>query len=335
MRVLLISTLLTISLYADFTISSGEILELSKDENITILEDLNVSKDAIFKAGTNCMINLESNWINRGDFISSTSSLNFIGDDESIIYGDNSFFNLFADKSIVFESGKTQKIDKSLSLKDGSISSTIFGTQSILDLSTTTNIDTKNLEIKDSKVIGLASAINPINSIDNGNNIMWFSIKVDCKNIGSDISWIEKFSCEQEGLKYKVDSGETTSEVIFDTTISDYIKETTNKSVGSLESTNIIYKDIESSIDSCSKDVKIVLYKDGTSLTGFQSDKSRGCSYDDPTLENWNDFKDSTKITIQKTTLKEKELHENSNSVIIVDVNLTKKLIIGGKYDTK
>jgi hypothetical protein len=339
MKIIVISALLTISLYANFTISSGEILELSSDENITILEDLNISKDATLKADKNATLHLGNDWINGGDFIGESSTVVFVGNDTSVVYGDNSFFNLYADKSITFQSSKTQKIKNELILRDGKIRSSTFGSYAMLDLSLTKSIYTNNLDVQDSKIIGLEKAINPTNSVDSGNNILWFSLSTTCQNIDSDINWIDRFSCEQTNLKYIVDGGDVRSEVSFDADISSDIVETPYISDGSserqIDSTSIIYKDIQSSINGCSKDLKVKLYKDGTSQTGFESDKSEGCSYEDPTLSNWDDFKDSTEIFISKTSKLEKEAHENSNSVIVVDVNLTKQLIIGGSYDEK
>jgi hypothetical protein len=201
-----------------------------------------------------------------------------------------------------------------------------------LDFSTTT-LEAENLEIQDSKIIGLTKAINPLNSIDNGNNILWFDIKTGCQNIGSDINWLDKYNCNQDGLKYIVKGDNTNSEIMFDTKISKDIKETPSIDIDMKGNTLIVYKDTEDTTKDCSKDINIILYQDGTSVTGFQSDKNMGCTYTDPTLQNWSDFKNSTKISISKTSKLEKEEHEGSNNVIVIDVNLTKKLIIGGNYD--
>jgi len=329
-----VSVLTSLSLYANFTIIDGETFKLSEDENITLLDDLNISTDATLKSEDNSTININKDWINSGNFKGENISVYFKSEDNSTIYGNNIFYELYANKSIIFESSKTQKIINKLSLRDGKLSSTILDTQSILDLSLTNDIDTQNLEIQDSKIIGLVEAINPPNSIDNGNNILWFSEKKDCQNIGSNFNWIDKYSCYEDGTKYIVNKDTVSTEIIVGSTMGEDIQEKVIKILdGHDKGINIIYKDIDTIQEECSNDIQVSIYDDGSSITGYRSEKIKNCAYEDPTLQNWNDFQRGTKIGIYKTTKLEKQNHEDSNNVIVIDLNLTQKIVIGEKND--
>ena len=314
MKNIVIVFITTITLYANITIESGEIYELGMEENLTISGDLKISNTGLFLAREDSNIYVEKDWVNDGNFTPSTSTVRFIGATPSTIKGYNTFYNFISNKDITFESNKTQEITNSFTLKDATINSTIPGFQSIINLATVKKIDTSTLAIKDNKIIGRASAINPPNSTDKGNNILWFSSQNECQNIGSGYEWFDKLKCQNEDIEYLTDNKKSISKVSFKKDIN-IEKTVTDKKV------IFTYEATADNGTPCSKKIEVQLKTGATITTGY-----KGCNYSDPTLKNWDDFTNA-KVVI-------KELAQNSSkSVIIIDVNLTKKLIIGGAVE--
>ena len=310
--IVFIATIIT--LYANITIDSGEVYELGMEENLTISGDLKINHSGSLTAREDSNISVEKDWINEGNFTASTSTVRFVGTTPSTIKGANTFYNFISNKDITFESNQTQEITNSFTLKDATINSTTPGVQSIINLATVKKIDTNTLNIKDSKIIGRASAINPPNSTDNGNNILWFSSQNECQNIGSGYDWFDRLKCKDEDTEYLTNNKNSTSKVSFKKDI-DVRKTVTDKKV------IFTYEATADSGTPCSKKIEVQLKKNSTITTGYKS-----CNYSDPTLKNWDDFTNA-KVFI-------KELAQSSSkSVIIIDVNLTKKLIIGGSVE--
>jgi len=319
MKKICLSFIFSLALYADFSLDKYEIFELGIEENISILGDINIAETSQFIAREDSKINIDNNWINKGSFIPSTSTVNFTGIESSRIIGNNIFYNFISQKDIVFEATKTQEIENKFVLKDADINSSVDGVYAIINLATVDVIDTGDLKIKDNKIIGRLYAINPKNSVDDGHTILWFDKDIECQNIGSGSSWYDKIICDGSDLVYATKDENISSEVYFPDELEplvNIVEENTSTNKGIIE---FIYENPLDSISTCSKYAKIILSGDASVKTGFIS-----CDHEDPTLDNWEAFSNS-KVIVNDTTL------ENSHSVIVVDVNLTQELVIGSK----
>ncbi len=304
----------SVSLFANLTIEKGEHFSLTPEENLSIEGSLKISQKAVFTAKEECYIALEGDWINRGKFASSTSTVRFTGDGVSTIFGENSFYSFVSYKSLTFESNVVQEIIDRFVVHDADINSTVEGVWSILNLATTQVIDLDSLSVKDSKIIGRAEALNPPNSIDNGNNILWFSTNDDEEETDSGYDWlIKKEDSSKHTIKYTVKKEDRKSEVVIQNELNVATTLDEKNKVVRFEYRAVADADLE-----CSKNAVVMLDENATIKSGF-----RGCSYEDPTLENWDDFKNA-KVVIEDLG------NKNSKSVIIIEVNLTVPLIIGG-----
>lgn len=310
MKSILIVVITIMTLYANLTINNSELFKLNIDENLTISGNLNITTTSTLLARENSSINLDKNWVNDGNFTASTSTVSFIGSALSTILGNTIFYNFISNKDTTFESNKTQEITNIFRLKDGVINSTISGLYSTINLATVEVIDTNNLTIKDSKIIGRVAALNPPSSTDNGNNLLWFSPQNECQNAGSGYEWFDKLTCQNNTTTYLTDKNSSLSQTSFLDSVNVVVTANNEKVLFNYEAPANIGSP-------CSKDIEVQLHNDATITTGY-----KGCSYEDPTLKNWSEF-DSAKVVIKDTT-------GSSNSVIVIDVNLKTRLIIGG-----
>ena len=310
MQKIFVLILFPIFLFASFVLHDGENFELSVDENISF-ESIMIDTAATFQAREDSVILIEKEWVNQGEFFPSTSLVQFTSPKTTTISGNNTFYNFYAsNKSIIFESNTTQEITNKIDLTGVEITSTIPEIQSILNLATVTSIITDNLEIQDSKIIGRFAAINPLSSQDNGNNIFWFSDMRDCTNIGSGHDWFEKVECSGGILEYIIPQENTTSKVSFDKSIavSTMIEESdTGRKVTFLH---------QNKSDVCTKQATIMIEDTGAIVSGYQ-----GCGASDPTLENWEQFTHNTQVFL---------LNTQTQSTIVVDLNMSTQITIGG-----
>ena len=313
MKKLLLTAIFSLPLFANITLDNNESFEMSMEENLTINGTLSIPSDANFVAREDSSINISGDFINKGSFTPSTSTINFFGLGVSKVKGESEFYNFFSNKNLSFEANKTQEITHRFTLKDADINSTTTGVQGIINLATVDSINVKNLNIKDSKIIGRAEAINPPNSTDNSNNFLWFNHESKYQNIGSGHDWFDKLKDNKDSeVAYLTKENNQSSEVIFSDSL--------NVLPTVQEDKKIVKFDYEAVLDSgnaCSKDIEIKLGRDSTIKSGY-----KGCSYEDPTLKNWEDFKNA-KVVIKDLG------NGSSKSVIIIDVNLTSPLIIG------
>ncbi len=314
LKIVLTFIMISVTLFGSITINGGEYFRLEKDENITINGSLHIKQNAHFVADTNATINISKDWINEGEFLSSTSTVTFISDANTTVEGNTTFYNFSAAKNLYFEAGQTQTITNSLSLTAGKIWSTVDGTQATLDLSTVSNINTQNLEIKDSKIVGRLSALNPPNSVDYGNNTKWFSKNNNCQNSGSGHNWFDRLTCENNQLEYLISDNKIMFNGTDDVSIS--VDESPSKKL------TFYYKTSSDAGKLCTNDAKVVAGDAGGIETLYES-----CQHKYYTINNWEKFKNNIKVNILDTS------DNNSSSIIAVDVKVSDKIIIGGSYD--
>ncbi len=307
MRRLFLIVFMPILLCANFLIEDEEEFSLDQGEEV-VFDTLEIENGKLL-AGFASIISIQKDWINHGEFTPSTSTVKFISDQESRVFGVSKFYDFVTlSKEIIFESNQTQEITHRFWIEDSTITSSKEMTQSIINLATVDEIKTNNLDIQDSKIIGRATAINPPNSYDNGNNFMWFQKQSNCQNIGSGHEWFEKLECDND-KKYQLFYEQKPIEFSFDEDIKLTKKIDPDKKIISFE--------YESTTNECAN-IKAYIHIDakGYLTTGF-----RGCK-DDPTLMGWDSFDGQSSAKIIK---KEKQ------DVIVIDLNMTKDLVIGDK----
>ena len=342
---LLVSIAITF-VYAQFTIQSNETFTLSNNEKVTF-DTLSIESDATFKANTDTNISIENDWTNNGNFEQSTSYVHFTGSDESTIKGDNTFYSFKANKPLTVEAQKTQKFIHSIEINGNGIlqnlNSDNTGSQAIFDFTERPTYNFDYLKIQDMKNIGITVAVNPPNSEDAGNNILWFATSED-ENwtqttidtelvVDTNISSYEKFfkTDDNPTIKYvsKIETVEkvtvSSSLIINDVGVSNTVVNTRDDDLGL---STIAYESKNDAASACPKITKIVLSDIGDISTGYAS-KNNCSTYEDPTLENWDSVKDGIEIEVLETTDTQKELYADANSVIFMDIKLKNKLIIG------
>jgi len=120
-------------------------------------------------------VQIKGDWINRGDFISGTSTVALIGTNQTV-FGDNIFYNLVktsgSDDTIYFEAGTTQTILNNLTLKGTAgdlllLRSTVNESLWSINPGSTRNIS--YADIRDMKNIN-QQGIAADNAHDSGNN---------------------------------------------------------------------------------------------------------------------------------------------------------------------
>ena len=329
MKQLIATIFFTTFLYATLTVEENEHFLLDSNESFSIVGDVHITNGATLNAGDDSSIYLSENWINDGLFRKASSKVHFIGETSSTILGESEFYDFISKKDTVFESDKTQKITNHFLINNAFITSTIPTIQAILDLSITQKIDLDSLNVKDNKIIGRIYAINPKSSIDSGNNILWFSTKEGCQDISISDDGFKHLLCknsttDEDYFTYIAEDNNSTSNINFNYNL----KESINTIVDKNTNLTFIYKNPNDIVKNCDSHLKVILHKDTSVITGFESDK--GCNYIDHTLQNWDKFKDGASVEIKTTLKEEREKHDESQSVIILDINLTSKMIIGG-----
>ena len=331
MKIIIYNLLFIYILNASFIVQNDE--NFSLDENETFLIDGNIiiEQNAIFSANFNTKINIVDDWYNEGIFDPYTSTVSFLSSNESYIKGNNIFYNFKATKDLIFQASSTQKFLNHISINGDSKSSYIhsdnIGIQSIFDFSEHPFIDMSYLEIQDIKNIGLINSIMPINSTNYGNTIFWFdkNIELNCTSIDENITNFNSFECIDKvnnQIKYtSKDTINNKSELIISSNILDNISKNIHKNISS-----ITYDDDK--LTQCNKNAIVKLINDGTTSTGFVNENF--CDYYiDPTFTDFKSIRDSIKIYLLKTSEVQKEDHNNSNSVIVININLDKPIVIG------
>jgi len=307
MRSLFFSLFIPLLLCANFLIENNESFSLDQSEEIEF-ESIEIQK-GLFQAGFASIISIQKDWINHGKFIPSTSTLKFISDQKSRVFGVSRFYDFITiSKDIVFESNQTQEITNLFWIEDSTITSSKESIQSIINLSKIHKIKTLNLDIQDNKIIGRAEAINPPNSYDNGNNFMWFKKESNCQNIGSGHEWFERLECNK-AKKYKIFYEKTPIEINIDDDIEVKKRVDSDKKLISFE--------YQSPTNECANlKAYIQMSANGHITTGF-----KGCKAD-PTLKGWDSFDGQTSTKIIK---------KDDQNLIVIDLNMTKDIVIGDK----
>lgn len=313
--------------YANFILDKNESIILENDEVLRV-QNITIEKTSKLKSGKNSTLFIEKNWINNGSFIPSTSNVIFAGDEQSIINGENIFYNFESNKDLIFEANKTQSFVNSMKIqgdaKSSYIRSSQEGLQAIFDLSTHPTIEVYYLELQDMKNIGITSALTPLNSVSISNNTLWFDKNIDenCVVQDSNIVNYNKLVCDDEREKFvTTEESKNKSEVTIEKSEeAEYTQESFDDKI--VISYNEDYAQI------CGKNIIINMISDGTTSTGFKN--SDNCKeYEDPTLKNNIAPDENTKTFILKTSKGQKKLHDDSKSVIVIEMDLTNKIVIG------
>ncbi|MCM8774325.1 MAG: hypothetical protein NC820_06290, partial [Candidatus Omnitrophica bacterium] len=169
-------------------------LEIDKEGEVILDSDLVVGNNLLINRGIlNAQgkdIDIGGDWINRGSYISGYNTVRVIDVSKvTTIYGDNDFYNFVCEvggKVIRFEADKLQRIKGELRLIGEAmdllnLGSSIEGIQWKIEPKGIR--DVRYVRVKDSwNTTGLF--IEPINSVDNGNNIYWFKDWVNAPGIG-------------------------------------------------------------------------------------------------------------------------------------------------------
>lgn len=180
--------LLTNVANANFTIKSGETVNLTSNEVLVIDGDLTIESGGVLNGVSSSEIQVSGSWKNSGSYNHGGSSVYFTGSSVSQITGSNSFYNLISDfsradtssgKTLIFESGSSQSVVNHLQIKGATsnnlvILSTVPGTIAYIDLNGAT-FDVSNVSVKDNTARNVAGgAINPTGSVNSGNTENWF-----------------------------------------------------------------------------------------------------------------------------------------------------------------
>jgi len=169
----------------DLTITSG-IADATNATNF--IDDFDVNGDITIATngtlvcdGTNdADIKVAGDWTNSGTFTPGTNTVTFDGTNQSIM-GTTTFYNLTKSvttaRTLTFEESKTQTVTNTCTFNGTagnilSLRSSLDGTQWKLDPSGTRTMS--YLNVKDGNNLTLP-IIDPANSVDNGNNIQWFT----------------------------------------------------------------------------------------------------------------------------------------------------------------
>lgn len=166
-------TLITaMSIAGDLSIEGGT-LNLN-DNALSADGDLLIGLNGTLYAASS-IVRVKGDWINRGAFISGTSTVVLIGTNQTV-YGDNTFYNLVKTSdsvdTIYFEAGRTQTILNNLTLKGTSdnlllLRGTESGTFWFIDPGSTRNISYADImDMINVNQVGITTD----NSHNSGNN---------------------------------------------------------------------------------------------------------------------------------------------------------------------
>jgi hypothetical protein len=332
-KLFIIFVLFYSNIYSNFNIHDNETFALDTNEHF-IVTSLIIDDTSTFDANTDTNISIENDFKNGGTFNASTSTITFTGTQESFISGNTTFYDLIARKDLLFQANSTQVFLNGLLLKGDATSSFIhsdeIGVQAVFDLSNHPTTDISYVEVQDIKNIGLATAINPPNSVNISNTTLWFSEKVDlnCTSIDANITGFKQLSCMKDGIKeIRYVSVPTPTE---QQTTKLVIKSGIKLDIDRKKDITTITYDPEPEIKTCENNKRAIinLINDGSISTGFVN--KSGCDvYEDPTVENFETIKDDTTVYFEKTTTQDEKLHEGAKSVIVMDINLTIPITIG------
>ena len=163
---------------AGYTVFSGQSFNAASGTLDAAGGDINNTGTLLSSSGT---FKLDGNWTNTGTFNSGINgTVEFTGSTDSTIKGDNTFTNFKctqAGKLLNFEAGKTQIIEGAWTITGApgsliALRSTVEGVQ-WRSVGPPTN-DLSFVDVKDANNLG-GTIIDPVNSIDSGNNTNWFN----------------------------------------------------------------------------------------------------------------------------------------------------------------
>jgi len=341
MKKLVVLVLCFINIFANVNIQNDEKLILSPGETIVIDGDLNIQNNSVFEANYNTSIYISDDFNNFGSFKASTSTINFTDSDDLVtqsnIMGNNKFYSFYSDMSLKFQSSTTQIFENSLILKSSNGKSLIHTSnedvQTIFDLSNRPNINVSSLQIQDIKNVGILSPLKPSNSEDLGNTYLWFEndskTEYCVDNNENNLNTFNTQTCRDledstETIKYvSNDSNEVKTEIIVPVDIVLDISRNENS-----KTTSLVYHDDTQGV--CGINAIVKLIDNGEATTGFINEN--GCDeYLDPTIQNFESIKSESKVYILKANEEEQKNHPGAKSIIVLDINLTKSIIIGGR----